>query len=157
MLPLLALFAAASPVAPPPAAPIFSLVVATSGTQVDPRPAPCGADGSCGDFLYRSTFTKSRNLAGAPLPRAFEARLTLHTPYISRYTLALIVERRANGELLVRRQAGFNGRTGIACFDEPSEFPVAWTPTGPGIAVKGGTLCVEDKTQIDPHAPPTHG
>ena len=155
---LLALAAAAPPADLPPVQTAnLSLVIATSGTQTDPRPAPCGADGTCDDFHYRSTFSGARTLAGTSLPASFEARLKLHTPYISRYVLALIVERLADGSLLVRRQAGFNGRTGIACFDEPSEHKVDWTPTGRGLRIENRALCVEDKTQIDPKAPPIRG
>ena len=154
----LVLAAAASPIALPPVrAEQLSLVIATTGTQVDPRPAPCGADGTCDDFLYLSTFTAARTLAGVPLPAAFKARLKLHTPYISRYRLALIVERMADGSLMVRRQAGFNGRTGIACFNEPSEHKVDWVPAAPQVRIEHGDLCVEDKTQIDPSAPPIRG
>ena len=138
---------------PPPAG--LSLVLARCGTQGDPVPAPCGPNGACGDFHYRSTFDQTRTLAGTPLPAAFEARLKLHTPYISRYTLALIVERRPDGSLLILRRAGFNGRTGIACFQEPDEFPVDWTPAAPDIVAQGKSLCVSDPTQIDPNAPPS--
>ena len=158
MLVMWALAAAAPPAHFPPVQPAnLSLAIATSGTQRDPRPAPCGPDGSCGDFYYRSTFSSARTLVGTPLPASFEARLKLHTPYISRYVLALIVERMADGSLLVRRQAGFNGRTGIACFDEPSEHKVDWSPTGPGLRIENRALCVEDKTQIDPNAPAIRG
>lgn len=157
-LQVLALVAAASLTDLPPVRPAnLSLVIATSGTQSDPRPAPCGADGLCGDFHYRSTFSGARTLAGPSLPRSFEARLKLHTPYISRYALALIVERMADGSLLVRRQAGFNRRNGIACFNEPSEHKVDWLPVAPGVRTEHGDLCVEDKTQIDPNAPPVRG
>ena len=135
----------------------LTLVIATSGTQSDPRPAPCGPNGSCGDFHYRSTFTGARSLAGKPLPPSFEARLKLHTPYISRYTLALIVERIPDGTLLVRQQAGFNGRNGVACFDNPDEHKVDWLPVAPGIRIDRGDLCIEDKSQIDPSAPRIRG
>jgi hypothetical protein len=53
----------------------------------------------------------------------------------------------------VRRQAGFNGRTGIACFNDPSEIPVAWKPDGPTVRCDKGELCLADKGQIDPNAP----
>jgi len=132
----------------------FSLAIATSGRQDDPRPAPCGPDGNCGDFLYRSEFRGARVLAGAELPKQFDARLKLHTPYISNYVLALIVERLADGTLIVRRQAGFNGRTGIACFNAPDEWPVDWKPEQmAAVRYERGDLCVFDKSQIDPHAP----
>ena len=132
----------------------FSLVIARSGRQKDPKPAPCGAHGSCDNFLYRSEFSEARVIAGADLPRSFDARLTLHTPYISRYMLALIVERLDDGSLIVRRQAGFNGRTGVACFNEPGEWPVDWKPEDvAGIRYQRGELCYFDMSQIDPNAP----
>lgn len=132
----------------------FSLVIAESGRQDDPKPAPCGPDGSCGDFLYRSEFRKARVVTGGELPKTFSARLKLHTPYISNYVLALIVEKQKDGALLVRRQAGFNGRTGVACFNEPSEHPVDWKPEAvAAVRVEHGDLCVFDPGQIDPNAP----
>ena len=140
-----------APATPAPGS--LSLVVATSGAQVDPRPAPCGPNGRGGDFLYRSTFSDARIVAGAPIDPAFTARLKLHTPYSSHYRLALIVERVGDGSLLVRQQAGFNGRTGTACFGELDEWPVDWWPEGPGIERQGKSLCVVDTSQIDPNAP----
>ena len=132
----------------------FSLVIATSGRQHDPRPAPCGPDGDCGDFLYRSEFRNARVIAGGELPGEFEAKLKLHTPYISNYVLALIVEKQKDGSLLVRRQAGFNGRTGVACFNNSREWPVEWKPEQvPAVRWDRGDLCVVDKGQIDPSAP----
>jgi hypothetical protein len=132
----------------------FSLVIAESGHQDDPRPAPCGPDGNCGDFLYRSEFRGARVIAGGELPARFEARLKLHTPYISNYVLALIVERLKDGTLLVRRQAGFNGRNGIACFNDPGEWPVDWRPEqAASVRWERGDLCVFEKSQIDPNAP----
>jgi hypothetical protein len=131
----------------------LSLVIAETSRQDDPKPAPCGPNGACGDFLYRAEFHDARVIAGADLPKRFDARLTLHTPYIGTYVLALIVERQGDGSLLVRRQAGFNGRTGVACFDEPDEWPVDWKPDVPGLHYSRGDLCVTDKGQIDPNAP----
>lgn len=139
------------PPAPKPGS--LSLVVATSGAQDDPRPAPCGPNGDCNDFLYRSTFSEAVTIDGAPLPASFEARLTLHTPYISRYRLALIVERLDDGSLIVRRQAGFNGRNGIGCFQLPSEWPVDWQPQGEAVRRVGRELCVFQASEIDPNAP----
>jgi hypothetical protein len=136
-----------------PKAGSLSLVIATSGVQDDPRPASCGPDGTGGDFHYRSTFAGARTIAGAPLGQAFEARLKLHSPYLSKYRVALIVERQADGTLLVRRQAGFNGRTGIACFDAIDEWPAEWQPQAPEIRQQGKSLCVFDAAEIDPNAP----
>jgi hypothetical protein len=132
----------------------FSLVIAETGRQNDPKPAPCGPNGRCGDFLYRADFHHARVIAGAELPEAFDARLTLHTPYISSYVLALIVERQKDGSLLVRRQAGFNGRNGVACFNDADEWPVDWNPEQvAAVRYDRGDLCVFDKDRIDPHAP----
>ena len=132
----------------------YSLVIATTSRQDDPRPAPCGPNGRCNDFLYRAEWRDARVLAGADLPKAFDARLTLHTPYISTYSLALIVERLKDGSLLVRRTAGFNGRTGVACFYRDDEWPVDWKPERvAAIRYERGDLCVFDKGQIDPDAP----
>ena len=132
----------------------YSLVIATTARQDDPRPAPCGPTGRCNDFLYRAEWHDSRVVAGADLPQAFDARLTLHTPYISTYRLALIVERQKDGALLVRRTAGFNGRTGVACFYRDDEWPVAWQPEQVvPLRYEHGDLCVFDERQIDPTAP----
>jgi hypothetical protein len=131
----------------------FSLVIAETSRQDDPQPAPCGPNGACGDFLYRAEFHDARIVAGAELPKRFDARLTLHTPDISTYVLALIVERLSDGSLLVRRQAGFNGRTGVACFNEPDEWTVDWKPDVPVLHYSRGDLCLTDKGQIDPNAP----
>ena len=65
----------------------------------------------------------------------------------------MIVERQADGTLLVLRRAGFNGRNGIACFEEPDEQEVDWDPVAPSIRRHGETLCVFDEAQIDPTAP----
>jgi hypothetical protein len=100
-----------------------------------------------------SEFRGARVIAGAELPRDFEARLKLHTPYISKYVLALIVERQQDGTLLVRRQAGFNGRTGVACFNAPDEHPVDWKPNVPAVRYDKGELCLFEMGQIDPKAP----
>lgn len=132
----------------------FSLVIAETRRQDDPRPAPCGPTGRCGDFLYRAEWHDARVIAGAELPKAFYARLTLHTPYISNYTLALIVEKLKDGTLLVRRTAGFNDRTGVACFYRQDEWPVDWKPEQvAGVRYERGDLCYFDKTQINPNAP----
>lgn len=131
----------------------YALVIARTAHQDDPKPAPCGPDGSCGDFLYRARFTDARVIAGGDVPARFEARLKLHTPFISPTASALIVQRQQDGTLLVRRHAGFNGRTGIACFREPEEWPVDWAPDVPAVHRERGDLCVTDKSQVDPNAP----
>ena len=132
----------------------YSVVIATTAHQDDPKPAPCGPTGRCDDSLYRAEWRNSRVIAGADLPKAFDARLTLHTPFISTYRLALIVERQKDGSLLVRRTAGFDGRTGIACFNAPDEWPVDWKPEQViPLRYEHGDLCVFDKAEIDPNAP----
>lgn len=131
----------------------YSLVIATTGRHRDPVPAPCGPDGSCGDSLFKVAFSDGRVVAGGELPAKFEARLKAHSPFISDTTLALIVEREPDGSLLVRRRAGFNGRTGIACFIEPDEVPVEWRPEVPEVKFDKGALCLSDPRQIDPNAP----
>jgi hypothetical protein len=131
----------------------YTLVIARTDHQDDPKPAPCGPDGSCGDSLYRARFHDARVIAGGDLPARFDARLKLHTPFISPTTSALIVERLPDGSLLVRRHAGFNGRTGIACFREPKEWPADWAPDVPQVHRDHGDLCVTDKSQIDSNAP----
>jgi hypothetical protein len=136
----------------PPQSPALSLVVAETERQYGPRPVPCDA-GGCGDSYYRAWFDPARAIAGVPLPSSFEAQLRLHTPFISRTTLALIVARQPDGALRVLRRAGFNGRTGVACFREPGEPSVDWKPQGPQIRSAGDTLCVFDPTQIEPSAP----
>jgi hypothetical protein len=132
----------------------FSLVVAETAHQDDPRPAPCGPTGRCDDFLYRGEWHNAKVLAGAELPKVFDARLVLHTPFISPYRLVLIVEGLKDGSLLARRVAGFNGRTGIACFYRDDEWPVDWKPQlAAGVRYEHGDLCVFDKTEIDRDAP----
>ena len=51
------------------------------------------------------------------------------------------------------RQAGFNGRTGVACFDNPGEQAVDWQPVAPDLRMQGKILCLFDAGQIDPRAP----
>ena len=131
----------------------FSLVIAETSRQDDPKPAPCGPTGRCDDFLYRGEWHNAKVLAGAPLPKSFAARLVLHTPFISPYRLALIVERLKDGSVLARRVSGFNGRNGMACFDADDEWPVDWKPQVPGVSYQRGDLCVFDKSEIDPNAP----
>ena len=131
----------------------YALVIARTGRHRDPVPAPCGPDGSCGDSLFLVAFRDGRVIAGGEIPAAFEARLKLHSPLVSDTTLALIVERQPDGSLLVRRRAGFNGRTGVACFSEPDEHPVDWRPEVPEVRSDKGALCLGDPRQIDPNAP----
>jgi hypothetical protein len=132
----------------------YSLVIAETSHQDDPKSAPCAPTGDCDDFLYRAEFHDARVIAGGELPTKFEARLRLRTPYISSYVIALIVERQKDGALQVRRQAGFNGRNGIACFNAPDESPVEWKPEAvAAVRYQTGDLCVFDAGRIDPNAP----
>lgn len=128
----------------------LSLVIATTERQDDPRPISCRG---CGDSHFRARFDGGKSIAGEPLPPSFDARLRLHTPLITKTTLALILRREADGSLLVLRRAGFNGRNGFACFSEPDEEEVNWRPEAPGTRVQRGILCVFDALQIDPNAP----
>ena len=127
--------------------PGFALVVARAVSQSDPRPAPCGPDGSCGDSMYLGAFDQGRTVAGVAVPRRFEARIRFHTPLISPTDLAMIVERAGDGSLTVLRRAGFNDRTNTACFVEPDEQPVDWQPAAQGISTRNNRLCYTDWTR----------
>ena len=126
--------------APGPGAPL-SLVVADAIEQTDPRPL-CGEPRCTSMFLGR--FENGRVLSGAELPNSFDARLEMGSPFISRYRLVLIVEQRPGDGAVVHAVAGFNTRTGIACFDRVDTDRVDWIPSGAGITVNRGALCVRE-------------
>lgn len=126
--------------APQPGAPL-TLVVADAIEQTDPRPL-CGEPRCTSMFLGR--FENGRVLSGAELPNSFNARLEMGSPFISRYRLVLIVEQRPGDESVVHAVAGFNTRTGIACFDRADTDPIGWTPSGTGITADRGTICVSE-------------
>ncbi|MFN3726772.1 MAG: hypothetical protein ACK4SZ_10760 [Allosphingosinicella sp.] len=143
---LLAQSVAVPAVSPPRAHPAvapdsLTLVVADAIEQTDPQPL-CAAPDCTSMFLGR--FDNARVLAGAGLPQAFTARLEMGSPYISRYRLALIVEQRPGNEAIVHDVAGFNSRTGIACFDHMDTGRLGWTPTGAGITTERGIICVTE-------------
>lgn len=131
----------------------YSLVIARSGNQLDPVPAPCGRDGTCGDSLFLTRFEIVEIIAGGSIPASFGARMKLHSPLIGPTTLAVIVEREDDGRMRVLRKAGFNGRTGIACFDEPDEWPVDWAPDVPAVHRNADVLCLTDPAHINPNRP----
>lgn len=119
----------------------LTLVVADAIEQTDPQPL-CAAPDCTSMFLGR--FDNARVLAGAGLPQAFTARLEMGSPYISRYRLALIVEQRPGSEAVVHDVAGFNSRTGKACFERLDTGRLGWIPTGAGITTERGTICVTE-------------
>jgi hypothetical protein len=120
-----------------------ALVVARALSQSDPRPAPCGPDGSCGDSMFLGLFDRARTVAGVAVPERFKARIRFHTPLIAPTEMALVVEWGPNASLTVLRRAGFNERTKTACFIEPDEQPVDWHPVAPGITKRGDSFCYE--------------
>ncbi len=129
----------AFPWKPDPAA--LSLVVARSGKQDDPQRL-CAEPGCTA--LYRGTFDNAATIAGKPLPKNFTARIEMGSPFISRYTLALIVEHRADGTMLVRAQQGFHGQTHLACFEPAEVRKLDWHPQAARISGSGDKLCVAE-------------
>lgn len=117
----------------------LSLVVATTVSETDPQPL-CDRPNCTSLFLgqYRDAHT----LAGPALDPVFTARVEMGSPWNQPYKLALIVEDRPGQERLVRALAGFNGRTGQACFDRRETAALNWTPEGAGLTNTNGTLCV---------------
>ena len=130
----------AFPWTPDPAT--LSLVVARTVEQSDPRPL-C-PQRNC-TSLYRGTFSDTKTIAGMPLPRDFAARIEMGSPFISHYTLALIVERRPDGELLIRAQRGYDTRTHQACFDPAEIKRLGWRPSAESVVSTGNQLCVTDR------------
>ncbi len=126
--------------APSPGAPL-TLVVADAVEQTDPRPL-CDEPHCTSMFLGR--FENARVLSGADLPGSFNARLEMGSPFISRYRLVLIVEQRPGEESVVHAVAGFNSRTGVACFERSDTDGLGWVPTGAGITAERGEICVTE-------------
>ena len=124
-----------------PATDALTLVIADAIEQTDPRPL-CG-EPNC-TFMFLGRFDNARVLAGPELSRSFSARLEMGSPFTSRYRLALIVERRPGGEAVVRAARGFNGRTRSACFEPADIDRLGWAPSGPGITMERGALCVTE-------------
>ena len=100
----------------PPVTSGYSIVVARAFSQSDPTPIACGAVNCTSWFLGK--FDRAENVAGAPLPAKFLARLEMGSPFISQYTLAMIVETLPDGSYRVRATHGFDDSTGLACFDD---------------------------------------
>lgn len=126
----------------PPADPArLSLVVAQTVSETDPQRLcereDCGA-------LFLGRYKEARVLAGPALEPEFTARVKMGSPWNMSYRLAMIVERREGREPLVRALAGFNDRTGEACFDSRDTDPLGWRPEGPGISARGRAICVSE-------------
>ena len=133
------------PVTPAPALPPvtggYSIVVARAVSQSDPIPIACGAEFCTSWFLGR--FDRSETIAGEPLPAEFVARLEMGSPYIDQYTLAMLVERLADGTRRVRATRGHDGRTSLACFDISDTEKLMPQPTGERIVTQGRQICVK--------------
>lgn len=131
------------PSARPPAADPgrLSLVVATTVSETDPHPLCDRPDCTS---LFLGQFSDARTLAGPALEPAFSARVEMGSPWNMRYRLALIVEERPGHERLVRAKAGFNQRTGQACFDRGEIAALNWTPEGAGLTRTNGGFCVAE-------------
>lgn len=131
------------PRALPPAADAgrLSLVVATTVSETDPHPL-CDRPNCTSLFLGR--YRDARTLMGPAVDPEFGARVEMGSPWNTSYRLALIVEDRPGQERLVRAVAGFNQRTGQACFDDQETGPLNWTPEGPGVSSANGRVCVTE-------------
>jgi len=147
---LIALLAAAQavisvPATPAPALPPvtsgYSIVVARAVAQGDPIPIDCGAANCTSWFLGK--FDQARTVAGVPLPAAFEARLEMGSPFISRYVLAMIVEALPDGTRRVRAAQGFHYQTGLACFDVADTSALTPPPGVERLVLQGRQLCVK--------------
>ncbi len=147
---MIALLAAAQgvmsvPATPAPALPPvtsgYSIVVARAVAQGDPIPINCGAANCTSWFLGK--FDRSHNVAGAPLPPKFEARLEMGSPFISQYVLALIIETLPDGSRRVRAAQGFHYRTKLACFDVADTEALTPQPDGSRIVRSGRQICVK--------------
>lgn len=119
----------------------LSLVVADAIAQGDPQPL-C-SDPTC-TSLFLGRFAKARTIAGPPLSAEFAARLEMGSPFDRPYTLLMIVERRAGGELVVRADAGFNVRTNEACVSLADAKALDWAPAAAGVTRRGQSLCFKE-------------
>jgi hypothetical protein len=149
---LIALFAAAQavmsvPAMPAPALPPvtsdYSIVVARAVRQSDPIPIDCGTEFCTSWFL--GNFDQARNVAGAPLPSGFNARIEMGSPFNMQYRLLLLVAREADGTLRVRSQTGFDGRTNEGCFDARDTVALKPEPSGPDLFKRGRAICTIDR------------
>lgn len=131
------------PGALPPAADVgrLSLVVATTVSETDPHPL---CDRPNCTSLFLGQYRDARTLAGPAVDPEFSARVEMGSPWNRPYRLAMIVEDRPGQERLVRVLAGFNQRTGQACFDGGETRPLNWAPEGPGVTDADGRICVTD-------------
>jgi hypothetical protein len=125
----------------PPVTSGYSIVVARAVSQSDPKPIACGATNCTSWFLGR--FDRAETLAGAPLPAEFLARLEMGSPFISQYTLALLVERLSDGSNRIRAAQGHDSRTGLACFDVGDTEKLMPEPSGKRLIRKGRAICVK--------------
>ena len=146
MIPLLAAAQAVMsvPVTPAPALPPmttgYSIVVARAVQQSDPIPIKCGSEFCSSWFL--GTFDQAENIAGAPLPREFKARLEMGSPFMGKYRLAMIVETLRDGTLRIRAAQGFHYQTKLACFEADTSRLVP-PPEGERLVRHGTALCVK--------------
>ena len=125
----------------PPVTSGYSIVVARAVAQSDPIPIDCGAANCTSWFLGR--FDQSHNIAGAPLPAKFDARLEMGSPFISQYVLAMVVETLPDGSRRVRATRGFHYQTKLACFDVGDTEALTPQPDGPRIVRSGRQICVK--------------
>ena len=119
----------------------LSVVVATTVSETDPQQL-CDRPDCTSLFLGR--YRAARTLSGPAVESEFRARVEMGSPWNTPYRLALIVEERPGQERLVRAMAGFNERTGQACFDRQETRPLNWAPEGPGLKDANGAICVTE-------------
>lgn len=119
----------------------LSLVVATTVSETDPLPL-CDRPDCTSLFLGR--YRDGRTLAGPVVEPEFNARVEMGSPWNTPYRLALIVEDRPGQARLVRAMAGFNQRTGQACFDTRETRTLNWAPEGSGLTNANGLICVTE-------------
>ena len=119
----------------------LSLVIATTVSETDPQPL-CDLPNCTSLFLGQ--YRDARTVAGPEVEPGFSARVELGSPWNMPYRLALIVEDRPGQERLVRAMAGFNQRTGQACFERGDTGALGWAPQGPGLTLANGILCVAE-------------
>ncbi|CAN5330637.1 hypothetical protein BH09PSE4_BH09PSE4_06340 [soil metagenome] len=125
-----------------PAPGSVSIVVARAVRQTDPQAEPCGAANCLSWFL--GEFDDARTVSGAALPAAFNARIKMGSPFISRYTLAMIVERLPDGTQRVRATRGFHWQTHLACFERADTATLGLQPDDRGLIESNGQLCVRE-------------
>jgi hypothetical protein len=127
---------------PPADAARLSLVIATTVSETDPQPL---CDRPNCTSLFLGQYRDARTLAGPAVGPEFRARVEMGSPWNMSYTLALIVEDRPGQEPLVRAMAGFNQRTGQACFESDETRALNWAPEGSGLSQANGRICVTDQ------------